>query len=289
MHPRPWPRLAGALGERRGLLAGDDRRRDRRPRLRRRHRRSATATPRAPSAGSASPTTGSAACDGWTLTRTGPLSAEPYYLRLTVDGTARRGHDVHDRRRRPDDRPARRRRPELPRARAARGQGAPTTPGSARRCRSSTASSASTTPNGQFWHRYNHDGYGETLAGGPFPGDGNTGRLWPIFAGERGEYELAAGESGDAAARAAAARLERSPRPRTRADAARAGVGRPAAGRRPGYAPGTGTLSATPLGWTHAQFVRLAWSIDAGRPVERPAIVACRYAYADACSENSSE
>ena len=46
----------------------------------------------------------------------------------------------------------------------------------------------------------------------------------------------------------------------------------------PGFAPGTGTLSATPLGWTHAQFVRLAWSIDAGRPVERPAAVACRYA-----------
>jgi glucoamylase len=40
---------------------------------------------------------------------------------------------------------------------------------------------------------------------------------------------------------------------------------------------GEGTRSATPLGWTHAQFVRLAWSIDAGAPIERPAIVACRY------------
>ena len=46
----------------------------------------------------------------------------------------------------------------------------------------------------------------------------------------------------------------------------------------PGYPPGTGTLSATPLAWTHAQFVRLAWSIDAGRPVERPGVVVCRYA-----------
>ena len=45
----------------------------------------------------------------------------------------------------------------------------------------------------------------------------------------------------------------------------------------PGFAPGTGTLSATPLAWTHAQFVRLAWSIDAGRPVERPSVVADRY------------
>jgi hypothetical protein len=66
------------------------------------------------------------------------------------------------------------------------------------------------TPNGRFWHRYIHDGYGETLAGGPFPGDGNTGRLWPIFAGERGEYELAGGDPGPRAGGCA-----RSRRPRT--------------------------------------------------------------------------
>ena len=46
----------------------------------------------------------------------------------------------------------------------------------------------------------------------------------------------------------------------------------------PGHPPGTPTFSATPLGWTHAQLVRLAWSIDAGEPVERPRLVACRYA-----------
>jgi glucoamylase len=45
---------------------------------------------------------------------------------------------------------------------------------------------------------------------------------------------------------------------------------------QPGFEPGTGT----PLAWTHAQLVRLAWSIDAGRPVERPTVVACRYARA---------
>jgi len=47
--------------------------------------------------------------------------------------------------------------------------------------------------------------------------------------------------------------------------------------RAPGFPPGKGTGSATPLGWTHAQFIRLAWSIDAGRPVERPELVSCRY------------
>lgn len=44
-----------------------------------------------------------------------------------------------------------------------------------------------------------------------------------------------------------------------------------------GLKAGEGTFSATPLAWTHAQFVRLAWSVDSGTPVETPAIVACRY------------
>ena len=51
------------------------------------------------------------------------------------------------------------------------------------------------TPNGEFWHRYNYDGYGETLDGGMFSLPGNRGRLWPIFAGERAEYELYSGLS----------------------------------------------------------------------------------------------
>ena len=49
-------------------------------------------------------------------------------------------------------------------------------------------------------------------------------------------------------------------------------------GRPPGPAArGRGTFSATPLAWSHAQLVRLAWSIDAGAPVEQPSVVACRY------------
>jgi hypothetical protein len=61
------------------------------------------------------------------------------------------------------------------------------------------------TPNGQFWHRFTDDGYGEDGAGGKWrltdPGSQQTtGRAWPIFAGERGEYELLAGD-GDPAAR----------------------------------------------------------------------------------------
>jgi glucoamylase len=138
--------------------------------------------------------------------------------------------------------------------------------------------------NPRFWHRYNRDGYGEQPDGRPwdigFPpaplnspwsSQATIGRIWPIFAGERGEYELAAGRS--AAARVTAM-----------TDTANDGYllpeqvwdAFPPSGSD-GFAAMTGTLSATPLAWSHAQFIRLAWSITAGAPVEQPSIVACRY------------
>jgi glucoamylase len=46
---------------------------------------------------------------------------------------------------------------------------------------------------------------------------------------------------------------------------------------QPGFRTEEGTFSATPLAWTHAQYVRLAWFIQDGEPVEQPSIVACRY------------
>ena len=50
------------------------------------------------------------------------------------------------------------------------------------------------TPYGPCWHRYNHDGYGQRLDGGPFEGWGH-GHAWPLLTGERGHYELAAGRN----------------------------------------------------------------------------------------------
>ena len=137
-----------------------------------------------------------------------------------------------------------------------------------------------TTPNGTFWHRYNYDGYGEKRDGSPWdvsqPDTFQTiGRIWPIFAGERGEYELAAGQS--ATTRLAAMAAAANPGyliPEQVWD------NNPPSGS-PGFTPGEGTFSATPLAWSHAQFIRLAWSIQAGKPVERPAIVACRYTGTD--------
>jgi glucoamylase len=53
------------------------------------------------------------------------------------------------------------------------------------------------TPSGSGWHRYNGDGYGEHEDGSPFDGTG-TGRIWPLLTGERGHYELAAGNPKEA-------------------------------------------------------------------------------------------
>lgn len=48
------------------------------------------------------------------------------------------------------------------------------------------------TPNGECWHRYSYDGYGEHADGSPFDGIG-IGRAWPLLTGERAHYEIAAG------------------------------------------------------------------------------------------------
>ncbi len=52
-------------------------------------------------------------------------------------------------------------------------------------------------PTGSFWYRYPDDGYGEHVDGSPFDGTGE-GRPWPLLAGERAHYELAAGHRDEA-------------------------------------------------------------------------------------------
>ena len=47
-------------------------------------------------------------------------------------------------------------------------------------------------PQGPLWYRYTGDGYGEHADGSAFDGTG-IGRPWPLLAGERAHYELAAG------------------------------------------------------------------------------------------------
>jgi glucoamylase len=220
---------------------------------------------------------------GWTATSTGPYAPKPYYLRLTKDRRPDAGTTYSI----GDGGPAR------------ADQRAVVDPSFLELVRLGVKPASDpvivntvavvdeqlrvTTPQGPLWHRFSFDGYGERRDGGDWdlsePGSGETlGRAWPIFAGERGEYELAAGR-----APAAAALL------RTIAGSANDGGmiaeqvwdGRAPTGTRAGGPLGAGTRSATPLSWSHAQLVRLAWSLEAGAPVEQPRIVACRYVRTD--------
>jgi glucoamylase len=211
--------------------------------------------------------------ESWTATSTGPLSPDPYYLRLTKDGNPNAGTTYNlgdnnigevDQRSVVDPSFL-----ELVRL-GIRPANHPVV-------RNTIAvvdtALGERTPAGQLWHRFTSDGYGEQADGGAWnviwPTPTRTyGRLWPIFAGERGEYELLAGTSADA-------------RLNTIAATANSGLMLPEQAwdnqAPPNVRPGTGTTSATPLAWTHAQYVRLAWSISEGHPVEQPSVVACRY------------
>ncbi|BCJ46292.1 glucan 1,4-alpha-glucosidase [Actinoplanes ianthinogenes] len=212
-----------------------------------------------------------AAVKGWTVTTTGPYSAKPYFLRLTKDGKPDQGttYDIGDSG--PSGVDQRRvvdpgflelaRLGVLPAADPVFGDS----------LRVVDAQLAA----GPFWHRASFDGYGEKADGSqwdyPLPADSliTRGRAWPLLNGERGEYLLGAGS-----ARAARAQLA--------VLASAAGPSRMLPeqvwDQYPPYRPlGTPSTSATPLAWTHAQYLRLAGDLAAGRVVERPAAVADRY------------
>lgn len=128
------------------------------------------------------------------------------------------------------------------------------------------------TPSGDAWYRYNHDAYGETTAGGKYDGQNGVGRLWTFLTGERGEYELAAGN-----VQRAQVLLD------TMAGFANDGFMIPEQvwdikhGPNEAFKFGEGTGSATPLAWSMAQFIRLAMNIRAGRNLETPKVVLDRY------------
>jgi glucoamylase len=213
--------------------------------------------------------------ESWTVTHNGPLSPNPYYLRLTKDGNPNAGttYNLGDNNVGEVDQRAVVDPSFLELVRLG------VRPASDPIIRDTIAVVDATlgeqTPVGQLWHRFTNDGYGETATGAPWninwPTPTRTyGRLWPIFAGERGEYELLAGNP-----RAAQGRLK------TMAATANSGLMLPEQvwdnAAPPGVRPGTPSTSATPLAWTHAQYVRLAWSLAAGHPVAQPSVVACRY------------
>jgi glucoamylase len=224
--------------------------------------------------------------NGWTATSTGPYAPNPYYLRLTKDGNPNAGttYNIGDSGPTVDQRkvvdPSFL---ELVRL-GVKNASDPVVRNTLSVVDQQLA--AGDASGRYFWHRFNFDGYGEQKNGSPwdigFPqnqtevwaNNATIGRNWPIFGGERGEYELLTGDRAGAGRRlqniaAAANEGYMLPEQVWAPDFPPAG--------QPGFPLGEGTFSATPLAWSHAQYVRLAWSIQAGQPVERPSIVAARY------------
>jgi glucoamylase len=213
----------------------------------------------------------------WTVTSTGPYSSSPYFLRITSDGNADAGTPIQlsdggpliDQRAVVDPSFL-----ELVRLGVLR----PDDPRIVNSLSVVDQQLGYTTPNGPFWHRASFDGYGEKSDGSewePTPTGSNIthGRGWPLLTGERGEYSLAAGQ-------AAQNYLDTVARSRNTSSwllPEQVWDHQAPAGSSPAFQPGTPTFSATPLAWTHAQFIRLAMSLDAGAPVETPQAVACRY------------
>jgi len=126
-------------------------------------------------------------------------------------------------------------------------------------------------PQGPCWYRYNGDGYGEHEDGSPFDGTG-IGRPWPLLAGERAHYELAAG------------------RPQVAEDLLRVMELSTEGGR---LIPeqvwdaedipalelfrGKPSGSACPLVWAHSEYIKLRRSLRDGKIFDQPPQTVQRY------------
>ena len=126
-------------------------------------------------------------------------------------------------------------------------------------------------PEGPCWYRYNGDGYGEHEDGSPFDGSG-IGRPWPLLAGERAHYEVAAG------------------RPQAAEELLRVMEGSTEGGRllpeQVWDAPdlparelftGKPTGSACPLVWAHSEYIKLRRSLRDGKIFDMPPQTVQRY------------
>ncbi len=125
--------------------------------------------------------------------------------------------------------------------------------------------------NGPVWHRYTDDGYGEHADGAPFNKTGR-GRGWPLLAGERAHFEIAAGnyEEADSLRRTMEAQTsECGLIPEQVWDAEDLPDHELYNGRPTG--------SGMPLVWAHAEYVRLLRSLNERRVWDMPPQPVRRY------------
>jgi glucoamylase len=149
------------------------------------------------------------------------------------------------------------------------------------------------TPSGPGILRYNGDGYGDceesvfqdcSANGEPWAtNDEGTGHPWPVLSGENGEYQVLAGDSAAASSDlgfmlASASGVGLVPEQVWNyPDVPASPYGSDPATASIGFADGQPDGSAAPLTWAQAQLLRLIADMAAGRLLDQPSIVAVRY------------
>jgi glucoamylase len=127
-------------------------------------------------------------------------------------------------------------------------------------------------PQGPCWYRYNGDGYGEHKDGSPFDGTG-IGRPWPLLAGERAHYALAAGHRDEAEALLTVMENSTSGHGRLLPEQVWDSADLPALELFRGKPTG----SACPLVWAHSEYIKLRRSLREGKVFDQPPQTVKRY------------
>jgi glucoamylase len=147
------------------------------------------------------------------------------------------------------------------------------------------ATIAKNTPSGQGFLRYNGDGYGDGSADGhPWaPSNQGTGHVWPVLAGERGEYEVSRGQTAAAVGRLQAMSAMSSgvglipEQAWDTTNLAASPFGTDPTVASIGFVNGKPAGSASALTWSAGQFVRLMLDVSAGKVLDRPDYTVDRY------------
>ena len=127
-------------------------------------------------------------------------------------------------------------------------------------------------PQGPCWYRYNGDGYGEHRDGSAFDGTG-IGRPWPLLAGERAHYALAAGHRDEAEALLTVMEHSTAGASRLLPEQVWDSADIPALELFRGKPTG----SACPLVWAHSEYIKLRRSIRDGKIFDQPPQTVQRY------------
>ena len=127
-------------------------------------------------------------------------------------------------------------------------------------------------PQGPCWYRYNGDGYGEHKDGSAFDGTG-IGRPWPLLAGERAHYALAAGHRDEAEALLTVIENSTSGHSRLLPEQVWDAADIPSLELFRGKPTG----SACPLVWAHSEYIKLRRSIRDNKIFDQPPQTVKRY------------